>query len=215
MTTTDPVIQRLRDDLANIEKEIRRHQDRAEHYQRQAERHVGQADQLTEQADHFRSVLAFYEPEAADSPGDSATDQMPTKAMKNAMWKILEAEGQPLHYREICQRLIASGFRVPGQDPARNVNAHLSADIRFSNVGRGLWGLNSWKPPPAFVPDAEAHGSEVNDDDPFELGIADHDGTVTAIGHLGTQPRQDDDRLPWESEDTDDRSREGVQLTPF
>ena len=33
------------------------------------------------------------------------------------------------------------GVHVGGQDPINNVGAHLSIDPRFTNVGRGVWGL--------------------------------------------------------------------------
>lgn len=70
------------------------------------------------------------------------------KAVVNEMWRILEEEGQQLHYKQIYQRLIDRGIQVPGRDPLKNVGAHLSADKRFISDGAGHWRLASWPPPP-------------------------------------------------------------------
>ncbi len=62
--------------------------------------------------------------------------------LRNAMAQILAAEG-PLHRREVHDRLVEMGVHVGGQDPINNVGAHLSIDPRFTNVGRGVWGLTT------------------------------------------------------------------------
>src|SRR5260221_270349 len=57
-----------------------------------------------------------------------------------------DGRGQPLHYRQIYKKLQARGIQVPGQDPLKNVGAHLSNDQRFVSDGKGNWRLASWGP---------------------------------------------------------------------
>jgi len=71
------------------------------------------------------------------------------KAVVNEMVHILDAAGEPLHYREIYKRLRDRGLEVAGQDPLKNTGAHLSADQRFVSDGRGHWRLASWGTPKA------------------------------------------------------------------
>lgn len=82
-----------------------------------------------------------------------ATEAAPAKQLRNAMVDILREAGVPLHYTEIGKRLIDRGVTVPGKNPSRNVNAHLSNDDRFDRRGGGEWGLASWRdtPPPRSV----------------------------------------------------------------
>ncbi|MBI3968098.1 MAG: winged helix-turn-helix domain-containing protein [Chloroflexi bacterium] len=119
MATT--MLKRLRETLEEIEAERER---------------------LAQEAEHFRAVIAYYE-----SLGEGVEDgaHVPAKAMDNAMWRILEEEGKPLHIRDIHERLRQRGIHVPGKIPANNVSAHLSNDPRFENVGKGVWGLKSWR----------------------------------------------------------------------
>ena len=84
----------------------------------------------------------------------------PAKELRNAMWKILQEEGQPLHYREIYRRLRIKDIDVPGKDPIKNTGAHLSNDERFKSLGGGKWALMSWQQPTPPV-----RGDQALDDD--------------------------------------------------
>jgi DNA-directed RNA polymerase delta subunit len=100
-------------------------------------------DRLDAQLAHLEGALAYFEAEspAQDSPSP------PAKSMRNEMVRVLEEAGEPLHYKEIHRRLVARGFRVPGERPENNVGAHISKDERFESLGKGMWGLKSWNRP--------------------------------------------------------------------
>ena len=62
---------------------------------------------------------------------------------------VLEAAGQPLHYREITQRMLAGGWETRGRTPWETVNARLAVDIkqrrqasRFVRTSPGTFALN-------------------------------------------------------------------------
>ena len=65
---------------------------------------------------------------------------------------ILEAEGNPLHYREITRRALDQGLiQTDGKTPEATLNAILAVDIkqkgqdsRFVRVKPGIFGLRAW-----------------------------------------------------------------------
>ena len=65
--------------------------------------------------EHYRLVIADLE-----SIGEEDMSYSPVSNMRDEMEKILIKAGGPLHYRDIYERLIASGIRVNGEDPIRN-----------------------------------------------------------------------------------------------
>ena len=103
-----------------------------------------QIAELTAQAGAYRRViadLARVDAEQRASGSRGGTE----KTLASLMESILLEHGRPLHYRDIHQRLTALGIDVPGQDPVKNVGAHLSGDARFERVERGIWGLAAWR----------------------------------------------------------------------
>jgi hypothetical protein len=108
---------------------------------------------LTAQADAYRRVIADLTRAEAAQRG-SGVRAGSEKTLAGLMESILLEHGQPLHYREIHRRLGALGVDVPGQDPVKNVGAHLSGDARFERFERGIWGLHAWRKtgPPARAP---------------------------------------------------------------
>lgn len=97
-------------------------------------------DKLEQQARSFREVISYYE-----SLGDDNEIRVnEPKALANALYTLLERFGRPVHYRQLADELVKQNFPIPGKDPARNVNAHLSLDERFETNGAGLWGLRRW-----------------------------------------------------------------------
>jgi hypothetical protein len=68
----------------------------------------------------------------------------------DAVHTVLSEAGQPLHYRDITERMVAGGMWQPGgKTPHATVNARLAADIkrhgpgsRFRRVGAGVFALN-------------------------------------------------------------------------
>lgn len=98
-----------------------------------------QRNRLERLIEAFETVIAHYteQPEPLVDPADR-------KALRNELWRVLDAEGHPMHYRDLYQRVSAAGIVVHGQEPVRNVGAHLSGDGRFRSLGGGMWGLHSW-----------------------------------------------------------------------
>lgn len=93
--------------------------------------------ELEEQVLHLRGVLTYF----TDAARQIDEPSQPAKGVRNEMMAILTEAGQPLHYRELYDRLLARGVVVSGKDPAKNVGAHLSNDSRFESLGNGRWGL--------------------------------------------------------------------------
>lgn len=121
----------------------------------------------------------------------SADDQVSaTKMVPNAIWSLLRETGQPLHYTVILERLQRRGVTVRGQDPAKNVGAHMSGDPRFVSNGKGFWGLKSWEnaesSPAGNVPSRDAQ------DSPPVTSFTQFRPAVKVVGG-GYIPRDDDD----------------------
>jgi len=74
-----------------------------------------------------------------------------------AVLKVLQEAGTPLHYREITKRILARKlWSAAGETPAATVNARLTVDMKklgktsaFRRVGRGMYGLNTQRTDPA------------------------------------------------------------------
>lgn len=69
----------------------------------------------------------------------------PTRHFLDKVYEVIDAAGQPIHYRALAQRLADDGIYVPGQDPAANLLTQMTRDGRFARAGgRGLYGLAEW-----------------------------------------------------------------------
>jgi len=75
---------------------------------------------------------------------ETEVEQQPAK-LQDQIAKLLKDVGKPMHYKQIADTLIRSGFRVPGQDTANTVSAYLNRHKnRFSKateMGRGYYQL--------------------------------------------------------------------------
>lgn len=77
----------------------------------------------------------------------------------DAVESVLAAEGRPLPYREITQRILAQGlWHTQGKTPEATVNARLAVDIkekgplsRFQRTAPGVFALRTWGLPEAAV----------------------------------------------------------------
>ena len=73
-----------------------------------------------------------------------------------AAHKVLSAAGQPLHFREITQRVLAAGYwQTTGKTPWATLNAQISVDIQgghsaFVRVAPGIYALQEWGLTPAI-----------------------------------------------------------------
>ena len=61
--------------------------------------------------------------------------------IKNAIYNVMVKADGPLTRTQILDRLEAAGFQVPGKSPINTMSAALSADERFINIERGVWGV--------------------------------------------------------------------------
>ncbi len=77
----------------------------------------------------------------------------------DAALKVLQAEGKPLHYRDITRRVLAQGlWKSEGKTPAATINARLAVDVKkkgpasaFRRAGRGIFALNTARTEPSLL----------------------------------------------------------------
>ena len=73
------------------------------------------------------------------------------KSWKDAIKKVLQESMSPLHYMEISDKILSSGYyETDGATPAATVNAQISASIKhegekspFIRVGKGIFALKN------------------------------------------------------------------------
>lgn len=105
-----------------------------------------------ETIDGLEKAIAFYEGKIRDGALDGTSSSPAGRRLDDAIYAILSESQGPMHYREIYNELRLKGINVPGENPARNVGAHLSLDKRFFNVDKGTWRLRKVSPnPPTLV----------------------------------------------------------------
>lgn len=106
--------------------------------------------------------------------------QGPIKSsLKDEIEHVLREAGKPLHYNEVYRQLLTRGVHVPGKDPARNVGAHLSADLRFKSVGAGRWALADDGAGVSETPHREA--AEEEDPSTHSAGAREDDQSAWAL----------------------------------
>jgi hypothetical protein len=77
----------------------------------------------------------------------------PRMTLSEMIEKTLEQQGNPLHYREITERIKNSGvWHSRGKTPEATINSVMVVDIKdngdqsvFIREGRGVYGLRKWK----------------------------------------------------------------------
>ena len=92
---------------------------------------------------------------------------MAEMSWKDAAQKVLEDAGEPLHYKDIADRILGQGLKTTaGATPASTVNATISAVIQkegsagvFERTGRGEYGLKTGGKPEAAPDDDAESGS--------------------------------------------------------
>jgi hypothetical protein len=80
----------------------------------------------------------------------------PDRPFIKAAYDILRDVGSPVYYRELADRIRASGIIIPGKDPASNLYAHLRRHPRFQRPTPGHFALSdqATAPIPATIPPA-------------------------------------------------------------
>ena len=99
-------------------------------------------------------------------------------------YAVLAKAGEPLHYPEIAERMLADGWQTRGKTPAGSVNATISEDIakcgdesRFVRARRGYYGLNPGAPDPTTAAAAPAAA----DPGPVQPGRASAGGRLSFL----------------------------------
>lgn len=75
--------------------------------------------------------------------GREEGEELSGDRLREEVIKVLfDAYPEPLHYKDILQRLVASGFKVAGKDPGANILAHINRDSRVMKTKiRGVYTL--------------------------------------------------------------------------
>ena len=64
------------------------------------------------------------------------------------IFEVLKDAGQPLHYTDITQRILESGWQTKGSNPASAVNSRIVVEMKkgaaskFVRMGSGTYGIN-------------------------------------------------------------------------
>jgi len=78
-----------------------------------------------------------------------------SKRMRDKIYLVLLKDGQPLHYKQITERINEEGFDRKVAHPA-TVHNELILDEHFVLVGRGIYGLAEWGYKPGVIADVVA-----------------------------------------------------------
>ena len=136
---------------------------------------------IDEQYRNVAAALRYFE-ESKKGP-HPPPEESSTSNLGDAIYEILSTE-RPLHRREVHNRLLEMGMKIPGQSPINNVAAHLSKDPRFKRGGGGVWDLAD---PP-------------QDDEPSRPEPFDFDDETDQQGHVledDDDQADEEDSLPW------------------
>jgi hypothetical protein len=120
-------IENLKARLAPIETEIRVKQEKL----------VAIDRLLNLETQPFEAIPALKNNSAARTTDKRKTADVAYEVLKNA--------GTPMHYRDLYEAILKTGFEVRGEDPAANLIAHISIDPRFKRVKRGTYALKGWR----------------------------------------------------------------------
>ncbi len=108
--------------------------------------------QITPQIDHLRALLGksplpASPPQAQTSAPQRVRRIQPPDGSTDAdrVVALLREHGQPIHYRDIHQRLVQAGVQVGGKDPAGTLLARYFDDPRLYRPARGTYGLVEWR----------------------------------------------------------------------
>ena len=132
---------------------------------------LAQIERMQKQADGLRSTIEYLENKEKTENGTPVPNHKaqkgqgaPSAFVQDMINVLMDNSGLPMHYRKIHEALVRRGIRVGGNDPVRNVSAHLSLNKEFfKSCGSGMWGL---------ADDAENSTPKQDNSDPSE---ADYD----------------------------------------
>lgn len=127
-----------------------------------AARLTQEAEQAIREAQSFRGVLAYYEQHPDELETAPTSGRGSGKILNDATVAVLEQQGKPTHYKELRRLVEGRGIKVPGQDPDKNIGAHMSQDSRCESLGNGMWGLKVWRKPSPMGTGTERPSPESN-----------------------------------------------------
>lgn len=68
---------------------------------------------------------------------------LPGASIVDRAYPIFSAEGRPMHYLEVYERL-KQVMTFRGRTPEYSVNSALGTDGRFVRLGKGMFALREW-----------------------------------------------------------------------
>ena len=101
-------------------------------------------ERLVRERESLYVTLALFEREVAKQPSLHTTDKPSTyeNDIRSTIYEILSEE-QPLHRKDILERVKSKAVPVTAKNPIKLIAYHLSRDNRFKNVARGTWALKT------------------------------------------------------------------------
>ncbi len=94
---------------------------------------------------HLEALLN-YEGWAASSADLDRVEGDTRISITDAAFQLLEEIHEPLHFKEITNRLLERGVYISGQDPSATLLSRISRDTkRFKRTKRGTYGLKGWR----------------------------------------------------------------------
>ncbi len=109
-------------------------------------------EQLQEQKRPFQEALRHVEAllklegwSMAANPDANATNNTGATSAIDAAFSLLEELHQPMHYKEIVEKLHERRIYIAGKDPAATLLSKMSRDTRFKRTKRGTYALSSWR----------------------------------------------------------------------
>ena len=104
----------------------------------------------SQRADVLGQLNALSQLIGKDTDDSTTTPYLPSvltkgSSLADAAHELLQRIGRPTHYTDLCEKLVKEGVDVPGQEPKKNLVAHLSRDSRFARTkARGVYALSIW-----------------------------------------------------------------------
>lgn len=102
---------------------------------------------ISVEINHLRSLLEIHTPdwgrEAISSLAPEAASDRSGPPWRQEVIAMLARASEPIHYRELAERIANVGKGLGGQDPAETLLAALGRDPEFERVGRGRYWLRS------------------------------------------------------------------------
>ncbi len=102
--------------------------------------------QALEHVEALLQLEGWKEPYSPDTANTAESASPEPISYIDAVYKLLEDVGQPMHYKAIRDKLMEKGVYIPGRDAAATLLAKISRDSRFKRIRkRGTYALSFWR----------------------------------------------------------------------